>query len=189
MAYVRPVYDRNTKRGDPGRRPVGYEVRYRDGDGVHRTKGGFRRRRDADSWAADLETSRNQGTMVAHSHGRVPLGEVATDWLASVQGRRRPKTVDGYENLLNLHVRPAFGHRAVGSIAYGDVDRFVRVIEESGRRPATARIAFFVLKMVLDYAVRSGRIRHNPCAGVELRHRHHPRCCSSPRARSARSPR
>ena len=65
-------------------------------------------------------------------------------------------------------MRPAFGHRSVGSITYSDIDRFVRSLEQSGRRPGTVRNAFFVLKMVLDYAVRSGRIRHNPCAGVEL---------------------
>lgn len=164
----KPVYDRKTKPGDPGRRPIGYEVRYRDGDGIQRTKGEFRRRREAEAWATDLETSRNQGTLIAHSQGSTRLLDVSTEWLASIQGRRRPKTVDGYEKLLNVHVRRAFGHRAVSSITYADVDRFVRSIEEAGRRPSTARNAFFVLKMVLDYAVRSGRIHHNPCAGVDL---------------------
>jgi integrase len=168
MAYVRPLFKRGSKPGDPGRRPIGYEVRYRDGDGVLRTKGGFRRRREADAWAADLETSRTHGMLIPHSRSSTRLGEVADEWLASIQGRRRPKTVDGYEKLLKVHVRPAFGRRSVGSIAYADVDRFVRSIEALGRRPATARNAFFVLKMVLDHAVRSGRLRHNPCAGVNL---------------------
>jgi integrase len=168
MAYVRPVFDRKLTPGDPRRRPIGYEVRYRDGDGVQRTKGGFRRRRDADAWASDLETSRHQGTLVPHSHGSTRLVDVADEWLASIQDRRRPKTVDGYEKLLNVHVRPAFARRSVGSITYADADRFVRSIEAAGRRPATARNAFFVLKMVLDYAVRSGRIRHNPCSSVDL---------------------
>ena len=149
MAYVRPVYDRKLRPGDPRRRPIGYEVRYRDGDGVQRTKGGFRRRRDADAWASDLETSRHQGTLVPHSQGSTRLVDVADEWLASIQDRRRPKTVDGYEKLLNVHVRPAFGRRSVGSITYADADRLVRSIEAIGRRPATARNAFFVLKMVL----------------------------------------
>jgi len=167
MAYIRPVFDRRSDRSDPARRPVGYEVRYRDGDGIQRTKGGFRRKRDADAYALEIESTRQQGTMVAHSEGAVRLNDVADKWLRSIQGRRRPKTVDGYEKLLNLHVRPAFGLRKVASITYGDIDGFVRSLE-IGRRPGTVRNAFFVLKMVIDYAIRDGKIRVNPCAGVEL---------------------
>ena len=166
MAYIRAVYDR--KSSGPGRKPIGYEVRYRDADGVQRTKGGFRRKRDADAYALEVESSRRQGTMVPHSSGAARLADVAEAWLSSIQGRRKPKTADGYEKLLNRHILPAFGGRRVGSITYGDVDGFVRSLEDAGRRPGTVRNAFFVLKMVLDYAIKDGRIRVNPCAGVEL---------------------
>ena len=74
MAYVRPIFDRKTKPGDPGRRPIGYEVRYRDNDGVQRTKGGFRRRRDADAWASELESRRHRGTMITHSQSAARFG-------------------------------------------------------------------------------------------------------------------
>ena len=165
MAYVRPVYPR---RSSSDRRPIGYEVRYRDADGVQRTKGGFRRKRDADAYAVEVESNRQQGVVIPHSFGGVPLGEVADAWLASLHGRRKPETVAGYDILLNAHVRPAFGGRPVGSITYADADRFVRSLEEKGRRPGTVRNAYFVLKMVLDFAIKDGRIRVNPCAGVEL---------------------
>jgi len=168
MAYVRPVFDRKADKTDPSRRPIGYEVRYRDGDGVQRTKGGFRRKRDADSFALEIESTRQHGTVIPHTRGDVRLDEVADAWLRSVQGRRRPKTAEGYEQLLGLHVRPAFAHRKVASISYADVDAFVRSLEASGRRPGTVRNAFFVLKMVLDFAIKDGKIRSNPCAGVEL---------------------
>ncbi len=165
MAYVRPVYPRGS---GADRRPIGYEVRYRDADGVQRTRGGFRRKRDADAYAVEIESNRQQGVVIPHSFGGVPLGEVADAWLVSIHGRRKPKTVAGYEMLLNAHVRPAFGRRPVGSITYADADRFVRSLEEKGRRPGTVRNAYFVLKMVLDFAIKDGRIRVNPCAGVEL---------------------
>ncbi|MBV8162447.1 MAG: site-specific integrase [Acidimicrobiia bacterium] len=142
-------------------------MRYRDSHGRQRTKGGFRRRRDADEWATALESGRSQGTLVVHSDGAARLGRVGDAWRQSIEGRRKPKTVDGYEKLFEGHVRPALGHRAIGSITYSDVDGFVRSLEE-GRRPGTVRNTFFVLKMVLDYGVRCGLIRHNPCAGVEL---------------------
>jgi integrase len=92
----------------------------------------------------------------------------AAAWLESIESRRKPKTVEGYERLLRVHVLPAFGSRRVGSITYGDVDRFVRSIEGLGRKAGTVRNAFFVLKMVLDYAIRDGNLRVNPCVDVDL---------------------
>lgn len=48
------------------------------------------------------------------------------------------------------------------------MDAFVRSLEATGRRPGTVRNTFFVLKMVLDYAIKDARIKANPCHGVEL---------------------
>ena len=168
MAYVRPIYSRQSAKDDPGRKPVGYEVRYRDATGRQRTKGGFRRRRDADAYVVQIESGRQQGTLIPHTDGGVRLDAVADAWVHSIHGRRRPKTADGYEKLLDLHIRPAFGSRRVASITFADVDAFVRSLEATGRRPGTVRNTFFVLKMVLDFAIRDSRIKSNPCQGVEL---------------------
>ncbi|MCA1707902.1 MAG: site-specific integrase [Actinobacteria bacterium] len=168
MAYVRPVYDRKSRGQTHGGKPIGYEVRYRDADGIQRTRGGFRRKRDAEAFAVDVESSRQQGTLIPHGRASVRFDEVAESWLESIETRRKPKTVEGYERLLRVHVLPAFGSRRVGTITYGDVDRFVRSIELLGRRPGTVRNAFFVLKMVLDYAIRDGNLRVNPCVEVDL---------------------
>jgi integrase len=168
MAYIRPIYDRSLSDQGRGGKPIGYEVRYRDADGRQRTKGGFRRKRDAEAFAVDVESSRQQGTLIPHARASVRFDEVAAAWFESIDGRRKPKTVEGYEGLLHVHVLPAFGNRRVGSITYGDVDRFVRSIEGLGRRPGTVRNAFYVLKMVLDYAIRDGNLRINPCLDVDL---------------------
>ena len=168
MAWVHPVYDRTVRGHSNGGKPIGYEVRYRDADGRQRTKGGFRRKRDAEAFAVDVESSRQQGTLIPHGRASARFDEVAAAWLESIDSRRKPKTVEGYERLLHVHVLPAFRHRKVGSIAYGDVDRFVRSIEALGRRPGTVRNAFYVLKMVLDYAIRDGNLRVNPCLDVDL---------------------
>ncbi len=95
MASIRPIYDR--KRGGQGRgKPIGYEVRYRDADGGQRTKGGFRRKRDAEAYAVDVDSSRQQGTLIPHERASARFDEVAAAWLASIEGRRKPKTVHGY---------------------------------------------------------------------------------------------
>lgn len=131
MAYVRPVFDRRSDKDDPHRRPIGYEVRYRDGMGRQRTKGGFRRKRDAEAYAVELEAGRLQGTLVPHAEGAVRFEQVAASRLASIQNRRRPRTVDGYEKLLDRHVLPAFRGCRVGAIGYAEVDRFVRSLESN----------------------------------------------------------
>ena len=166
MSSIRPIYERGVE-VTAGLRPKSYQVRYRDADGRQRTKGGFRRRRDAEAFATDVDARRNSGTLIAHSDGAVRFGDVATAWLASLEGRRKPRTIDGYGKLLELHIRPVFGRRKVGSIAYADIDAFVRSLED-GRKAGTVRNTFFVLKMILDYAVRDQRIRSNPCAAIEL---------------------
>ena len=88
MAYIRPVYDRSL-RGQPSHgRAIGYEVRYRDADGIQRTKGGFRRKRDAEAYAVEVEASRQQGTLIPHGRAATRFDEIAKAWLASVQARR-----------------------------------------------------------------------------------------------------
>lgn len=168
MAYVRAIYDRSTPPTEPRGKPVGYEVRYRDGLNRQRTKGGFRRKRDAEAFAHEVETAKQRGTLVNPQDANVLFGSVADAWLSSVQGRRRPRTVKGYEHLLDRYVRAAFGQRRVAAITFAEVDGFVRSLEARGPRAGTVRNNFYVLKMVLDYAIRDGRIRSNPCTSVEL---------------------
>lgn len=168
MAWVKPVYSRPLDASGGTRQVVGYEVRYRDQLGRQRTKGGFRRKRDAEAFVLQVEISRQQGQLVPHSRGTTLLRQVAASWIASLDNRRRPRTVTGYGLLLDKHVLPAFGHWQIGRIGYADVDYFVRQLEKSGRRPGTVRNTYFVLKMVLDHAVREGRIASNPCNGVAL---------------------
>lgn len=168
MAYVRAIHPRRRPDAAEKLKPVGYEVRYRDTDGRQRTKGGFRRKVDAQDFAHEVEVARRQGTLINPQAANVSFNFVADAWLRSIEGRRKPKTVDGYAKLLRGHVRPAFGRRRITSISYADVDSFVRGLEATGRRPGTVRNTFFVLKMVLDYAIKDGRLRSNPCATVDL---------------------
>lgn len=134
MAYVRAVYERGVPRDAKGR-PVGYEVRYRDGDGRQRTKGGFCRKRDAEQFAHEVEVARRQGTLISPQRASVPFSAIADAWLRSIEGRRKPRTVDGYRKLLDLHLRPVFGTRRVASITYADVDVVLRPWRHAVGRP------------------------------------------------------
>jgi len=125
MASIRSVYRRGTTAGGSNRRPVAYEVRYRDAAGKQRTKGGFRRKRDAAMYVVALEAGRHTGSLVPHSEGGVRFDVVAVAWALSIQGRRKPQTIVGYEKLLASRVLPAFHARMLGCITVAGCDSFV----------------------------------------------------------------
>ena len=59
-----------------------YMVRYRTPDHRPTIKRGFTRKKDAELFAAKLETDLNDGTFVDVSKGRRTVGELAPAWLA-----------------------------------------------------------------------------------------------------------
>ena len=189
MAYIRPVYDRKSRGQPSSGKPIGYEVRYRDADGIQRTKGGFRRKRDAEAYAVEVESSRQQGTLIPHRRASTRFHEVATAWLASIQSRRKPKTVEGYQRLLSVHVLPTFGNRRVGSITYGDADRFVRSSRDSAASPAPSETPSSCSRW--SSTMRSGTVISESIRALmsTFRPPNRLRCCSSPVRKCAPSPR
>lgn len=104
------------------------------------------------------------------------MGEHATPYL-------KPRTVDGYRSLLDLHILPTLGRRKVASVTRADVERLHRSIG-TGRKDAKARggatgaanRTVALLSTIMNAAERFGvRPGHsNPCAGI-TRYREQPK--------------
>jgi hypothetical protein len=95
--------------------------------------------------------------------------------------RLRPSTRRGYWQILQNHVLPEFGDRALSSIDFMDVERFVATkLAEGALGPKKIRDCVSVISLVMQAAIRSGARRDNPAAG------HHVpvRCAASDRATS-----
>lgn len=82
----------------------------------------------------------------------------------------------------SLHLKEAFGRRAVGDITADDIEQYLRrrllarvkfktasgVIQKDRLKPATVHQELRVLRRMLNVAVRKKLLPANPCAGVEF---------------------
>lgn len=86
-------------------------------------------------------------------------------WLAT-QGHLKPSTYARYEGIVSKHIEPRWGTTPLAKITHEDVAEWVSSI-----RLAPASVAYIhrVMYLILELAVRSGRISRNPAHGVRLR--------------------
>ena len=141
-----------------------YDVRIHIGERVV-TKT-FRRRRDADAFAATAEADRLRGMLADPRSGRQNVERVARNWLESNPAKRQT-TWAADEHALRQWILPAIGQREVGGISPTDVQALVN--DWTSRiAPRTVRRHYGVLRAVLAYAVTNDLIARNPCRGIKL---------------------
>ena len=149
-----------------------YDVRTRVGERVV-TKT-FRRRRDADAFAATAQADRLRGMLADPRSGRRSVELVARGWLESNPDKRQT-TWAADEHALRKWILPSIGNREVGSISPAEVQALVNDWAER-IAPRTVRRHYGVLRAVFAYAVANDLIARSPCRGIKL-----------PRAAEARS--
>jgi len=149
------------------KRPDGqWRARYRGPDGRERSKH-FTRKGHAERWLAGVTTSVVRGEWADPALSTISLSEWASRWLQG-QTHLKPSTRARYEGLLTKHVVPAFGTTCLAGVRHADVQTWVSGLTESGLAAASVRQAHRVLHLVLDLAVRDGRLPRNPAAGVKM---------------------
>ncbi|MEO5842791.1 MAG: site-specific integrase [Acidimicrobiales bacterium] len=91
------------------------------------------------------------------------FSEIAELWFAA-KIHLRETTRLTYRGLLDVHVLPFFGARAIGSITSLDVQAWIADRRSNRRRsPNTVAKAYRVLKAVMESAVDAEVIARNPC--------------------------
>lgn len=144
-----------------------YRVRYRTPDRGQTDKRGFRTKRDAEAFAAAVETSKMRGEYVAPSLGRVMVGELGPAWLERQRGHMKPSGFRSYESAWRVHVEPRWHRAKVGEIRYTDVQAWVTELAAK-LSPSMVTTVFSVLARILDDAARDRLIAANPARGVKL---------------------
>ena len=86
-----------------------YRVRYRTPGGRQTDKRGFKKRSDAQAFAARVEVSKARGEYVAPSDGRVTVGQLGPDWLARLAGHAKPSSIHAYRSAWSTNVEPHWG--------------------------------------------------------------------------------
>lgn len=131
-----------------------------------RTKGGFRTRALAEAWRLEFLTNAQQGKWIDPAQGSMTFQATAQEWLAT-HPTDKAKTLDGYRHLLAGRIHDRFGHLPLNDISHDAIRGWVGGMAKT-LAPTTVRNNYYVLKAVLDYAVRCRRISANPALGVDL---------------------
>ena len=144
---------------------VSWRVHHRT-DGVQRNRT-FAKRSDAERFVAELE-SRSHASSADRSRAAaaVTVGEWADIWLAG-QAHLKPSTLERYAGVVRTHVVPAWGTVRLDQVTHAGVQAWVATLATE-RSPATVRKAHRVLSLMLDLAVRDGRLPRNVAKGINL---------------------
>jgi integrase len=130
-------------------------------NGRHVSLGSYAQKADANAALRDALGQQDAGRWVDPREGRVSFGTYADEWIA---GRHdlAMRTRNDYEDLLRLHLKPAFGATPLADISVLIVRRWwsrASGPDGHGRAPKTYRL----LRGILNTAVEDGLIARNPC--------------------------
>jgi integrase len=153
--------------GSVQKRPDGkWRARYRDPSGREHARH-FDRKLDAQRWVDSQETAKTRGEWVDPALSRVTVGSWAAEWLAG-QVQLKPSTRARYAGVLRVQVLPTWERVPLKAVTHTDVCRWIAQLLADGLSPRSVHKAHRVLSLVLDLAVRDGRLTRNPAAGVRL---------------------
>jgi integrase len=147
-----------------GARESTWVARYRDPNHSERTRS-FDRKLDAERFVAEQRTRIDRGDWIDPDASRVTLEDWSGHWLEGVRPTLKPKTVATYESLLRSRILPVFGRRQLAELTPSDVQAWLNAMDVSASR---VRQAHIVLQLILQAAVRDGRIGRNAAHGSRL---------------------
>ena len=153
--------------GNVARRSDGkWRARYRDHLGREHSRH-FRRKLDADRWLASVELAKAHGEWLDPARAKIAFGVWSDQWL-DAQSQLRPSTRYRYGLILEHQILPYWSKVPLSNVGHADSVAWVARLTDLGYAPATIRQAHRVFSLVLDLAMRDGRLTRNPAKGVRL---------------------
>lgn len=141
-------------------------ARWRDPGGRQRKKS-FARRVDAQRWLDQLQAEMHRGQYLDPTASRVKVRDAAQQW-ANGLAHLKESTANRYRGIVRTHILPRFGGWAIGDLRHSDIRDWLADLKAGGLAAGSVRQNHRVLSLVLDDAVKDGRIARNPAAGVPL---------------------
>ncbi|PLS24263.1 tyrosine-type recombinase/integrase [Bifidobacterium imperatoris] len=158
------VYSYKAKKFPGG---IGWMVKYTDNQHRQRVKRGFRLKRDAEAFLAEIRSSLNNGSYRDPDSGRVTIGELGEAWLLGRKGVVAPSSYVKDAGVWKNWVLPKWRLARVSEIRRSDVQQWVSEISESVGAKQVG-YALGVLRQICESAVYDRRIPSNPCKGVRV---------------------
>lgn len=126
------------------------------------------RRADVVAKVRALEAKRDAGT--AEAAGRAPtVGDWLDHWLEHIAPRRvRARTLESYEALVRLHLRPGLGHHRLDRLQPEHLEQlYGSLLEDKHLSPATVLRLHRVLSRALRVAMQRGKVARNVATLVD----------------------
>ncbi|MBW3090393.1 tyrosine-type recombinase/integrase [Bifidobacterium miconisargentati] len=147
---------------------VRYRVRYRKPDGTQTDKRGFKRKKDAENWAAEHVTiAKATGTFIDPQAGNRLFRDMYESWLSMKKPFWKPSQLETTETSYRTHVGPKWGGRRIGDITNAELQEWVGTLALDRSASVVLR-AKGIVSAVLDRAVEDRLIAENPCKGLDL---------------------
>lgn len=144
----------------------GWQARWRDPGGKQRKKN-FDRKVDAQRWLDQMRAEMHRGQYIDPAAGKVLVADVGESWQKGL-GHLKASTAMRYRGLFRKYVVPRFGKWRLTDVRHSDVREWVNDLSGQGLAPGSVRQAHRVLSLILDEAVKDGRLARNPAARVPL---------------------
>ncbi|UFS57649.1 tyrosine-type recombinase/integrase [Subtercola endophyticus] len=141
-----------------------YRVRFRKPDHSHGEKRGFRTKKEADLYLADVELRKSRGTYVDPMRGRITVSDWIWTWFdARTDMRATTRTrVDG---IIRNHIVLQLGETPIGSLTRLRLQQWAMSLPGS---PASVRKCVNVLSSALQLAVDDEILPSNPAVKLNL---------------------
>lgn len=145
-----------------------YTARYIPAFGGTPISKGFDTKGAAEDWLSEQMASVVRGDHVAPDRAAMTFGALADTWKAGLTSRTA-STRRSYESVLNTHVLPRWRDVRLSDIEHSQIVTWMAgLTSEKKLAPSTVRHCHVVTRMILDLAVRDGRMPRNLCDGVQL---------------------
>ncbi len=160
MAHV----ERRERRAADGQLLRTYRVRWRGPDGKERNKT-FKRKVEADRFAAIVSADLVRGQYVDPDAGKVHFETYARKWLADQTFEEGTRVA--VELRLRLHAFPSLGDRNIGEIQPSTIQSWLRTLGELA--PTYRKVVFANVSTIFTAGVDDELIPKNPCKAASVR--------------------
>lgn len=117
-----------------------YRVRYRKPDGTQTDKRGFRRKIDAETWAAEHVTiAKATGSYIDPEGGKQRIGTLHDQWIAEKKPFWKATSGSNMDSAWKCHCEAKWAERQIGSITHAEVQAWVGSIIDKSGAPSVSR--------------------------------------------------
>ena len=142
---------------------ITYLARHRGPTG-HKISKQFKLKRDAELWLAAEEVAKASSTWVSPAQSKITVGAWADQWLAG-QAHLKQSAQARYRGIVQKYIRPRWGTVPLNRVTHADVVAWLAGVHLSA---SSVRHIHRTLSLILELAVRDGRLTKNPAHGVKL---------------------